>query len=274
MVTHHDHADPPVRHHTGMVEDPPESIAGSSRSSLRRHLTPPTVMSALALFVALGGTSYAAIKLPANSVGTPQLKGASVTSTKVKNGSLLLKDFKAGQLPSAKNGSTAEAGSGVPGPAGPAGPQGEAGPAGTTGAAGPKGDAGETGAKGDTGARGATGPKGAFSGVLTRTGQATVGSGSVGTVFANCLRTEIAVGGGATFAGGVADATYLSRSTPHIAIRDADGDPLTSGVVTRTPPDPPTGLAADAVDGWTGTGTNLSSGNRILRVHVLCVPRP
>ena len=33
----------------------------------------------IALFVALGGTSYAAIKLPVKSVGTEQLKNSSVT---------------------------------------------------------------------------------------------------------------------------------------------------------------------------------------------------
>jgi hypothetical protein len=38
----------------------------------------------LALFVALGGTSYAAVTLPANSVGTRQLKNNSITPIKFK----------------------------------------------------------------------------------------------------------------------------------------------------------------------------------------------
>ena len=42
----------------------------------------------LALFVALGGTSYAAINLPAGSVGTRQLHNGSVTSRKLANGSV------------------------------------------------------------------------------------------------------------------------------------------------------------------------------------------
>ena len=52
----------------------------------RRHL-----VAYLALFVALGGTSYASTSrlLPRNSVGTKQ----------VINHSLLKVDFKAGQLP-------------------------------------------------------------------------------------------------------------------------------------------------------------------------------
>jgi hypothetical protein len=40
-------------------------------------------LALLALFVALGGTSYAAIKLPANSVGSKQLKTHAVTPSKV-----------------------------------------------------------------------------------------------------------------------------------------------------------------------------------------------
>ncbi|MGZ3640376.1 MAG: hypothetical protein ACXVCX_21290, partial [Ktedonobacterales bacterium] len=37
----------------------------------------------VALFVALGGTSYAAINLPAASVGTRQLKNRAVTAAKL-----------------------------------------------------------------------------------------------------------------------------------------------------------------------------------------------
>ncbi len=78
------------------------------------------ITATLALIVALGGTSYAAIKLPANSVGSTQLKKHAVTNSKlrvnavtsatVRNGSLRAKDFKVGQLPT-----------GAVGPAGPAG---------------------------------------------------------------------------------------------------------------------------------------------------------
>jgi hypothetical protein len=39
----------------------------------------------LALFLALGGSSYAALRLPANSVGTKQLKDAAVTLTKISS---------------------------------------------------------------------------------------------------------------------------------------------------------------------------------------------
>lgn len=66
------------------------------------------VTATLALVIALGGTSYAATKLPRNSV----------SSVQVKDRSLLKKDFRPGQLPRGKTG--------APGPAGPAGQSGSA----------------------------------------------------------------------------------------------------------------------------------------------------
>lgn len=46
----------------------------------RRMPSPALVVSVLALIIALGGTSYAALKLPKNSVGTKQLRNGAVTS--------------------------------------------------------------------------------------------------------------------------------------------------------------------------------------------------
>ena len=58
------------------------------------------VVACLALAIALSGTSYATIlALPANSIGTAQLKNNAVISSKVKDHSLLGVDFKPGQLP-------------------------------------------------------------------------------------------------------------------------------------------------------------------------------
>jgi hypothetical protein len=79
-----------------------------------RRPSAATVIACLALAVALGGTSYAAVSLPKNSVGTRQLKKNAVTSVKVKNHSLRSVDFARGQVPA--------------GPQGPAGPAGPAGP--------------------------------------------------------------------------------------------------------------------------------------------------
>jgi hypothetical protein len=51
--------------------------------------SPALVVALVALFVALGGTSYAAISaLPANSVGTKQLKNNAVTGSKLANGAI------------------------------------------------------------------------------------------------------------------------------------------------------------------------------------------
>jgi len=68
-------------------------------SYLRHHH-----LALLALFLASGGVSYAAVKLPANSVTTRQ----------VKDFSLLQRDFKRGQVPRGAPGP-----SGAPGSAGP-----------------------------------------------------------------------------------------------------------------------------------------------------------
>jgi hypothetical protein len=62
-----------------------------------RKPSPATLIALLALFVALGGSSYAALQLPNGSVGTRQLKNGAVTSKKVKNNSLLVRDFRASQ---------------------------------------------------------------------------------------------------------------------------------------------------------------------------------
>jgi hypothetical protein len=90
-----------------------------------------------ALFVALGGTSYAAVTLPRNSVGANQLRANSVTSAKVKDRSLTAKDFKSGQLPAGEKGATGAAG--AQGPQGPAGANGAPGEKGATGEQGPAG---------------------------------------------------------------------------------------------------------------------------------------
>ncbi len=46
------------------------------------------VVAITALVMAMGGTSYAALTLPKNSVGTKQLKNRAVTNSKIANGSV------------------------------------------------------------------------------------------------------------------------------------------------------------------------------------------
>ena len=98
-------------------------------SYLRRHH-----LALLALFVALGGTAYAATALPARSVGARQLRTGAVTSKAVKDRSLRRRDLARGAL--------------VPGP------KGETGLTGPAGAAGAAGTPGEPGAPGQPGAPG------------------------------------------------------------------------------------------------------------------------
>lgn len=101
---------------------------------LRSHRPSPAMVVALAaLFVALGGSSYAALALKANSVSSNHIKDGqvkrsdiaknAVNAGKVADFSLLAQDFKAGQLPAGPKGDT--------GPQGQQGATGETGPAGT-----------------------------------------------------------------------------------------------------------------------------------------------
>jgi len=114
------------------------------------------VMSSIALFLAVGGVSFAATKVPDNSVGTAQLRSGAVNSSKVADHSLRAADIAWGHLVRGPQG--------PPGHRGPAGdgvaPQGPAGSAGAPGAPGRPGPAGPAGARGPTGATGPTGPRG------------------------------------------------------------------------------------------------------------------
>jgi Collagen triple helix repeat (20 copies) len=103
---------------------------------LRRHH-----IALIALFVALGGTSYAAIKLPANSVGSKQLRRGAVTPSKISaRTARLLRGRRGPAGPHGPQGAVGKTGArgktGSRGPRGYRGPAGVAGPAGTTGAAG------------------------------------------------------------------------------------------------------------------------------------------
>jgi Collagen triple helix repeat (20 copies) len=119
------------------------------------------VLATIALFVALGGSSYAAVT---------QIARNSVSTTQVRDRSLLARDFKRGQLNRATAGPQGQAGEvgpagvagpeGPPGPAGPAGPAGAAGPVGQPGPAGPVGPAGPAGKAGPAGPPGPQGPSG------------------------------------------------------------------------------------------------------------------
>jgi len=86
-----------------------------------------TIVAYVALFVALGGSSYAALKVTGKNVKDGSLTGLdikneSLTGKDVRNGSLQSGDFAPGQLPA-----------GAPGPKGDQGAKGDPGAKGDTG---------------------------------------------------------------------------------------------------------------------------------------------
>jgi hypothetical protein len=199
---------------------------------IKRRLTFANVLSVIALFVALGGASYAATQLPKASVGTKQLKNGAVTGAKVKAGTLRASAFGAGQIPA--------------GPAGPRGFQGERGP---------QGDKGDTG---DRGLRGESVPQ--TLDVVTRYGPKVAFEGeSAQRSYAACAPGEVATGGG-----------YDSENTipPSTGLRFYEmrpSEPLTLGVY-------PLPAAGEAAPGYLVYFENKNgAANFEMRAYALCV---
>jgi hypothetical protein len=127
----------------------------------RTRLTYANVMATIAIFIALGGSSYAAIKVTGKTVQDSSLTGkdvknSSLTGVDIRNGSLLAADLGGGPLPA-----------GAQGPKGDTGAKGDKGEPGGQGAKGDKGDAclssdpdcrGPQGNPGTNGTNGAPGP--------------------------------------------------------------------------------------------------------------------
>lgn len=157
---------------------------------MRKHAgfrpTYANVVATVALFVALGGTTYAATQLPRNSVGSAQLKKNAVTGAKVKDGSLQAADFVPGGVP--------------------AGPKGDAGPV------GPTGPAGVTGPQGKQGPEGPPGPPG-LSGYVQVDTFSAFDSTNVKGAAVECPEGLVALGGGAT-AFGAGDKVAIRKSVP------------------------------------------------------------
>lgn len=142
-------------------------------SRLRARLTYANVIATLALFIALGGSSYAALKLPKNSIGPEQLKADSITSAKVKAGSLRANDFKASERSRLR------------------GPRGRVGPRGT---AGKQGAQGKQGARGAQGARGIAGSARAYATVAAENGLPPIFTANVPNLaFGSVARTSTGV---------------------------------------------------------------------------------
>ena len=154
---------------------------------MRRHLTYANVMATAAVFIALGGSSYAAVQLSKDSVRSKHIKNGqvkgpdlatnAVNTRSVKNGSLLSSDFKAGQAP-----------------------------------AGARGDRGLTGLTGTSGVSGyvicGPGPCDSFGTYTMTTNPNTTAEGAV-----YCPAGKRALGGGPSFNSDPA-ATFVTRSGP------------------------------------------------------------
>lgn len=70
----------------------------SPRRIARRHLTSAHVIALVALFVALGGISWAAATAPKNSVASKSIKKNAVTSTKIKNNAVTGRKIKSSSI--------------------------------------------------------------------------------------------------------------------------------------------------------------------------------
>jgi hypothetical protein len=199
------------------------------RLTRRLKASPALVVACIALLVSLTGTSVAAVsQLAKNSVGTPQLKTNAVTSAKVKNGSLLRVDFKAGQIPR-----------------GPQGARGPAGPAGATGATGAPGPAGPVGVQGPAGPMGPAGPAGpGVSDLNWVFDTGTAPGGSPGEAVAGCAAGEVVISGGGSVGTG-----RLYASVPV----DIVGPPDTEGWLAGAFNDDP--MTATTVEAWALCGT-------------------
>ncbi len=89
-------------------------------TTLKRHLSVANVLSCIALFVALGGVAYAAVKIPPNAIKSrnianqavtnPKIKREAVTSGKIRNGGVNSVDLGAGQVTNEKLGTGAVTG--------------------------------------------------------------------------------------------------------------------------------------------------------------------
>lgn len=197
---------------------------------------PSTALAALALVAALAGTGYAATVLPSGSVGTAQLKANAVVSSKVKDGSLLARDFAPGTLRR--------------GPAGPQGAQGPAGPAGAAGATGAAGPVGPAGSAGATGSQGARGPQGFASLTYVTQDFAAEPAHTQYGGEASCGSNLHAVGGGVLTEGNGPGQQAMNDSHP------SDGS----------------GTGADGNVAWWVDVDNTSSSSLAFTVYAICAP--
>jgi hypothetical protein len=108
------------------VTDGPQRHSDHDPVRRRRRPSPALVIALVALFVSLGGTSYAAITITGGNVkngtlSSADVKNNSLTSADIKNGSLQFRDFRSGELPTGGGGRGGNGTQGAPGAPGAAG---------------------------------------------------------------------------------------------------------------------------------------------------------
>jgi hypothetical protein len=205
---------------------------------MRQHLSYANVMATAAVFIALGGTSYAAIKVTGKNVKNGSLTGADIKNNTlggsdiradaikgddVANGSLLQQDFAAGQLP-----------------AGGQGPKGDTGATGRQGDQGPKGDQGIQGVPGTLG------------NVVIRDILVAVPANGSAFNTVGCEPGEIVVGGMAR--------PLVDNTAPTITVSRPT-------LNTETTTSPSSGTAMGA---WLGMATNSTGSATNMIVSVFC----
>jgi len=82
--------------------------------NFRTHTPSPSlIVSLIALTIALGGTSYAALSIPRNSVGPAQLRDGAVTTHKLRNGAVTASkiNLRGVSVPNAQHARTADSAS-------------------------------------------------------------------------------------------------------------------------------------------------------------------
>jgi hypothetical protein len=178
------------------------------------------VVALIALFVAIGGTSMAAVLITGK-----QVKDSSLTGVDVKDRSLKARDFAKGQLPAGPAGPA-----GTQGPIGNQGPKGDQGPGGSNGQQGGQGLKGDQGVPGPTGAQGPTGA----TGTVDTSNFWTKAESDDRFGLAEFRGGPFSPSGGARFLGSVQDWTFSGVcTTGNVGFRIANAVPMTRQVIVE-----------------------------------------
>ena len=165
-------------------------------SKLGQRLTYANLMSTVAVFIALGGSSYAAVRLSANSVHSRQIAAGAVKSSEIARSAVESSEVRNGSL------------KGVDFARLPVGQRGDKGTVGARGSRGPQGERGATGPHGPAGADAATNL------LVRKAVPVDVAAGSSITLDAQCNPGERAVSGGVSLQP-TASASFTQVTSSH-----------------------------------------------------------